>query len=91
VFNQNEQQQIQSRFEGYDGFCQTSFFTQKLAGACQYRTETEQLLKEVTGLSEKLELQIFNFIIDKDQMASYSIDKIPVTVIESVKDYGIRF
>ena len=30
------------------------FFTQKLAVACQFCNETDQLLSEVAGLSEKL-------------------------------------
>ena len=64
-------------------------FTQELA--CQYCRETEQLLKEVATLSDKIRLEIYNFQLDKAQVAQYRVDKIPATVVAGAKDYGIRF
>jgi len=64
-------------------------FTQELA--CQYCRETEQLLKEVAALSGKIRLEIYNFQLDKAQVAQYRVDKIPATVVAGAKDYGIRF
>ena len=64
-------------------------FTQELA--CQYCRETEQLLKEVAALSDKIRLEIYNFQLDKAQVAQYRVDKIPATVVAGAKDYGIRF
>lgn len=63
-------------------------FTQELA--CQYCRETEQLLKEVAALSDKIRLEIYNFQLDKAQVAQYRVDKIPATVVVGAKDYGIR-
>ena len=64
-------------------------FTQELA--CQYCRETEQLLKEVAALSDKIRLEIYNFQLDKAQVAQYRVDKIPATVVAGAKDYGVRF
>jgi len=64
-------------------------FTQELA--CQYCRETEQLLKEVAALSDKIRLEIYNFQLDKAQVAQYRVDKVPATVVAGAKDYGIRF
>ena len=64
-------------------------FTQELA--CQYCRESEQLLKEVAALSDKIRLEIYNFQLDKTQVAQYRVDKIPATVVVGAKDYGIRF
>ena len=64
-------------------------FTQELA--CQYCRETEQLLKEVAALSDKIRLEIYNFQLDKAQVAQYRVDKIPATIVVGAKDYGVRF
>ncbi len=91
MLKDEDKKQIQNRFKDITHYVKLIFFTQKLAGACQYCTETEQLLKEVSTLSEKIELQVYNFVTDKAQVESYGIDKIPATVIEGKQDYGIRF
>jgi glutaredoxin-like protein len=64
-------------------------FTQELE--CQFCRETRQLMEELTNLSEKLSLDIFNFQIDRPRAEEYKIDKIPATLIVGEKDYGIRF
>jgi len=64
-------------------------FTQELE--CQFCRETRQLLQEVAGLSDKLSLEVYNFQLDKQKVEEYQVDKIPATVIEGEKDYGIRY
>jgi glutaredoxin-like protein len=64
-------------------------FTQELE--CQFCRETRQLLEEVAGLSDKVSLEIYNFQLDKQKVEEYQVDKIPATVIEGKKDYGIRY
>jgi glutaredoxin-like protein len=58
---------------------------------CLFCKETRELLKEVSALSEKIELVIYDFSGDKEKAAEYGIDKIPATIILGQKDYGIRF
>ena len=65
------------------------FFTQEIE--CQFCQQTRQLLEEVSTLSDKIKLSIYNFILDKDEVTKYGIDKIPATVVEGKADYGIRF
>ncbi len=78
------------------------FFTQALD--CEYCPLTQQILEEVTGLSDKLQLQTFNFAIDKEQVEAYKIARVPAIAIVRVetetvdgvaqtrdRDYGIRF
>ena len=64
-------------------------FTQEVE--CQYCRETRQILEEISTLSDKVDLNIFNFQLDKVQVQKYNIDKIPATVVLGEKDYGIRF
>lgn len=58
---------------------------------CLFCRETKQLLEEVSSLSEKIELQVFDFSADKDKAAEFGIDKIPALVIMGERDLGIRF
>jgi glutaredoxin-like protein len=64
-------------------------FTQELE--CQFCRETRKLLKEVSELSDKVSLEVYNFQLDKEKVSQYGVDKIPATVIEGDKDYGIRY
>ena len=66
------------------------FFTQQLAGMCQTCFDTEQLLKEVTPLSDKLSLEIRNFVTDVEDVRRFGIDKIPAICPVGEKDHGIR-
>ncbi len=58
---------------------------------CLYCRETRQLLEEVKSLSDKIELQVLDFVADKDKAAAHGVDKIPATVVIGETDHGIRF
>jgi glutaredoxin-like protein len=64
-------------------------FTQELN--LEYGREAKQVLEELATLSDKLSLEIYNFLLDKEKVAEYGIDKVPATVIRNEKDYGIKF
>ncbi|MCL5266823.1 MAG: thioredoxin family protein [Bacteroidetes bacterium] len=88
--DQQAQNEIKKRFANLVNPVKIINFTQSLE--CQYCKETRQILEELTALSDKLSLEVFNFISDKEQVEKYNIDKIPATVIASPDvDYGIRY
>jgi glutaredoxin-like protein len=64
-------------------------FTQEIS--LQYGRETRELLEELAGLSDKLSVEIYNVLLDKEKVAEYGVDKAPATVVRNGKDYGIRF
>jgi glutaredoxin-like protein len=64
-------------------------FTQTLE--CMYCRENRELIEEVAGLSDQVDVQVYNFITDEDQAKQYAVDKIPATAIVGEKDTGIRF
>ncbi len=80
---------VQTRFEELDQPVKLINFTQDVE--CMYCRETRQLMKEITELSDKITLEEYDFVADEDAVKRYSIDKIPATVVEGDKDYGIRF
>jgi glutaredoxin-like protein len=64
-------------------------FTQALE--CQFCADTRQLAEEVAALSDKIELEVYNFAIDKEKVEEYGVDKIPAIAIMGEKDYGVRY
>jgi glutaredoxin-like protein len=64
-------------------------FTQELN--LEYGREARMLLEELAPLSGKLSLEICDFILDKEKVAEYHVDKVPATAVRNGKDYGIRF
>ena len=65
------------------------FFTQK--NPCPACIQQRELLEEVVSLSTKLELQVYDFVLNGDEVLNYKIDKIPATAVVGKKDYRIRF
>ncbi len=64
-------------------------FTQTIA--CDFCAQTEEIAREVAGLSDKITVEVYNFVTDKPVADQYGVDKIPATVVVGEKDYGIRF
>ncbi len=57
----------------------------------EYGREAKQLLEELVKLSDKLSLEVYNFLLDKEKVAEYAVDKVPATAVRNAKDHGIRF
>ena len=89
LLSDRDERDVRAQLAGLGGPVTLVNFTQELA--CQYCRETEQLLKEVSALSDKIRLEVYNFQLDKTQVAQYRADKIPATAVVGAKDYGIRF
>jgi glutaredoxin-like protein len=64
-------------------------FTQTLE--CMYCRENRQLMEDVAGLSDKVDITIHNLVTDAEKAEEFGVDKIPATVIMGEEDYGIRF
>ena len=81
--------EIRERLEGMTNPVKLVHFTQELN--LEYGREARQLLEELAQLSDKLSLEIYDFLLDKENVAEYAVDKVPATAIRNGKDYGIRF
>lgn len=65
------------------------------ASDCVYCDDTRQLLEEVTSLSPKFHLSVYDLDQNAAFASQYNVDKAPATVIAArngseIKDYGIR-
>ena len=89
LLREKDVETLKKRFENLDKAVKIVNFTQELE--CQYCRETRGLLEEVAALSDKINLEVYNFQIDKGKAAEFKVDKIPATVVMGDKDAGIRF
>lgn len=69
-------------------------FTQTIE--CQFCAETRQIVEEVAALSDKITVDVYDFVSDKSTAELYGVDKIPAIAIVRMEDgeetdYGIRF
>lgn len=64
-------------------------FTQE--NECHYCEHTRELMSEVAGLSDKLRIDVYDFVAEADTAGEHGVDKIPAVLPLGAKDYGIRF
>ena len=57
---------------------------------CMFCKETKELMKEVCGLSDKIELILYDFLADEEKAKEWDIDKIPASIITRNTQKNIR-
>ncbi len=99
LLNDSLQKQIRQAFEALTGPVKIVMFTQsENALECETCADTRQLLEDVSALSDKITLEVHDFVGDATLAEQYHVDKIPAVAILSggdvpdstPKDYGIR-
>ena len=65
------------------------FFTQTFG--CEACLPARQLVNEVARLSERVTVEEYNLVLDKEQAAEYGVDRAPATVVVGARDLGLRF
>jgi glutaredoxin-like protein len=93
LLNEPIQKQVRQVFSQVENPVRLLVFTQGEGGAleCQMCHDNRQLIEEVAALSEKLSVEVYDFLGDAKIAEQFGVDKIPATVIAGEKDYGVRF
>lgn len=94
LLNEEVTVQVQEVFAGLDEPVQVLYFGKE--SDCDYCEDTLQLIQEVVGLSDKLNLEMYDMEEDANVAREYKVDKAPGLVIagrdgDQILDYGIRF
>ena len=93
LLSEQDQEQLRNEFAGLQQPVKLIVFSQEFE--CQYCAETRQIAEEVADLSDKISLEVYDFVADKEIADQYNIDKIPATIVmvggEEPLDYGIRY
>lgn len=93
LLSEQDRETLIQEFEALENPVKLIVFTQEFE--CQYCRETRQIAEEVADLSDKISLEIYDFVADQEIAEQYNIDKIPATIImqggDTPQDYGIRY
>jgi glutaredoxin-like protein len=84
-----DQKKLKDVFKSLAHDVKILFFTQEFE--CEHCKIAKGLLEDVTSLSEKISLEVHDFVKESDLAKKYGIDKIPATILLGDHDYGIRF
>ena len=63
-------------------------FTQEVE--CRFCSDTRQLVQEIATLNDKIEVEVYDFMVDAAKAQELKIEKIPALAIIGKKDYGVR-
>lgn len=95
LISEKDAEHLRSEFEAkLSSPVKMVMFTQ--AVECQFCAETRQIVEEVAALSDKIAVDVYDFVSDKPTAELYGVDKIPAIAIVRMEDgeetdYGIRF
>jgi len=89
ILKDKDRQTIQGWFQKLRDPVRLVMFTQQ--NECEYCQETRDLLEEIAALSDKISVEVHDFVADEALAKQYGVDKIPATVLVGAQDYGIRF
>jgi alkyl hydroperoxide reductase subunit AhpF len=89
ILSDKDRAAVQKEFEKLTDPVKVTVFSQELGSeTCQ---QTERLVKEVVGLTDKATAEVLNLVLDRERAEAYGVDRVPAVVVEGAKDYGIRF
>lgn len=98
MISEKDQQTIRDLFQEHlSEPVRIKYFSQKespliLPGhECEYCKETRELLQELSGLSDKLDLEVKDFVADREAAADANIERIPAFVLEGQSKGRVRF
>ena len=91
MISDKDKKTVGDRLSKLTGSVKLVMFTQEME--CRFCKETRELVEEVAALSDKISVEIRDFVKQEDEAKKLGIDKIPAIGVfgEGDKDYGIRF
>ena len=89
ILTEDVRSKVQKELEELPEKVKLVVFTQEFE--CAHCHENTSLAKEVASLSDKLDVEVHDFALDKEAVERYGVDKIPAIAVEGEKDYGVRF
>jgi alkyl hydroperoxide reductase subunit AhpF len=90
ILSERDRIRVQQMLGAMAGPVRLLFFTQTLN--CDTCVQTRQILDELVPLGDKLSFEERNFILDKEGVEAYGVERVPaIVVLAGDRDTGIRF
>jgi glutaredoxin-like protein len=93
LLNPEIQKQVRQAFADLQQPVRLLVFTQGegVVPECEMCADNRQLVEEVGQLSDKVSVEVYDFLADAEIASQYHIEMIPAIVIAGDEDYGIRY
>lgn len=65
------------------------YFTQSVE--CEFCCKSREMLAEISNLTDKLFIEVYDYIGDMDFARKHGVDKIPAVILLGERGYGLRF
>lgn len=90
LVSKEHKQQLKEEFEkNLKNDVRILVFTQEIE--CPFCKQARELAEEVGAFSNKIKVEVYDFVKDSEKAKEYQIDKVPAIAVLGKKDYGIRF
>ncbi len=91
LLNKKVLKELQGIFKELDKTVKLKFFTQEVE--CRFCKDTRKLVEEVAAVSDKIEVETFDLVADKDAVEKFGVQRIPAIAVtdETETDYGVMF
>ncbi len=91
IFDDNVKKQLTDLLGNLKDPVKVLFFTQEFE--CPLCKDNHDFIKELSGMSSNITLEVYDFVKDRDTADKYGIDKIPAMLVTDDRgtDTGIRF
>ena len=89
LLNQKIKNDLAEAFRGLKREATLKFFTQDVE--CRFCRETRELLDELGAVSDKVKVEVYDFLKDGELARKLGVSRIPAIAVCGEKDYGIRF
>ncbi len=87
--DQNTADEVKKRLDALEGDVKIIFFKEALM--CQTCGPAEDFFRELSQLSPKLKLEVYNRVTDAEKAAAYGVTLTPAAVIEGPKGARVKF
>ncbi len=89
LLKDKEKKRLKKLFKDIKEDVRLVVFTQETE--CELCRIAREISEEVAGLSDRISIDVKDFVADAELAKSYGVDRIPAIIIEGEVDYGIRF
>jgi glutaredoxin-like protein len=87
--NSKVRNDLETAFKELKQVVTLKFFSQDME--CRFCKETRELLEELQAVSDKVKVEVHDFVKDDVLARDLGISRIPAIAVSAEKDYGIRF
>jgi glutaredoxin-like protein len=89
LLNQKIKDDLAEAFKDLKQGVTLQFFTQDME--CRFCKETRELLEQLQGATDKVKLEVHDFVQDAALAKKLGVSRIPAIVVTGEKNHGIRF